>query len=77
MNEFANREYDCAPPADGQPCHCMYASELESQCKIAGRGVLANFSYHPERTGQWIGIMIAIIAAYRLLGLGALWWRRG
>ena len=62
VNEFSKRTYSC-----GTDCHCMYKSELESQCKIAGSGVLEIYGYKPGRTGQWVGILIAITAVYRLL----------
>ena len=52
VNEFADRVYDCAPGRDGQSCQCMYSTELEPHCKIAGKGVLASFGYRPERTGS-------------------------
>ncbi|KAL8946809.1 MAG: hypothetical protein Q9222_006847, partial [Ikaeria aurantiellina] len=63
VNEFAHRTYSC-----GDGCHCMYQTELASQCKIDGKGVLAQYGYHEDKTGEWVGILIAIIVVYRLLG---------
>lgn len=67
VNEFAERVFDCGPG-----CHCMYQSELASECKIAGTGVLESFGYATGRRGKWVGILIGIIAVYRLFGWIAL-----
>ncbi|PGH11181.1 hypothetical protein AJ79_05023 [Helicocarpus griseus UAMH5409] len=67
VNEFATRTFDCA-----EGCQCMYASELAPQCKIAGTGVLHEFGYATGRTGKWAGILVGIIAVYRLFGWAAL-----
>ena len=63
VNEFGHRNYDC-----GAGCQCMYQTELASQCKIDGRGVLKEYGYKNGNVGKWVGIMIGIIAVYRLLG---------
>ena len=63
VNEFEHRTYTC-----GSDCHCMYASELANQCKIAGTAVLKQYDYSTGKTGAWVGIMISIIVVYRLLG---------
>ena len=67
VNEFAHRTYSC-----GADCQCMYQTELASQCKIAGQGVLDQYGYKTGRTGEWVGILLAIILGYRLLGWIAL-----
>jgi hypothetical protein len=67
VNEFAERIYDC-----GTGCHCMYQTELESECKISGLGVLDHYGYKTGRTGEWVGILLAIVLGYRLLGWAAL-----
>lgn len=67
VNEFATRPYDCGPG-----CQCKYASELASECKIAGTAVLEEYGYATGRRGKWVGILIGIIAVYRLLGWIAL-----
>ena len=46
----------------------MYETELASQCKIAGKGVLAVYDYPTESTGKWVGILLAIVFGYRFLG---------
>ncbi|KAI9696339.1 MAG: hypothetical protein M1820_008181 [Bogoriella megaspora] len=71
VNEFRDRVYSC-----GEGCHCMYQSALEDQCKIDGKGVLVAYGYGVNSSGTWVGIMIGIIAAYRLLGLLVLYLRR-
>ena len=63
VNEFAFRTYEC-----DQGCNCMYDTGLASQCKIDGKGVLAQYGYKTGETGKWVGIMLGIIAVYRLLG---------
>ncbi|KAA8913437.1 hypothetical protein TRICI_003197 [Trichomonascus ciferrii] len=62
FNEMKTRVYDCGPS-----CECMYQSELADQCKIAGEAVLKSVGYGRDQTGMWVGILIAIIFAYRLL----------
>ena len=64
VNEFAHRTYSC-----GKGCHCMYDTALAPQCKIDGKGVLAEYGYKATgETGKWVGIMLGIIAVYRLFG---------
>lgn len=63
VNEFGYRTYDC-----GKGCHCMYQSALASQCKIDGKAVLEEYGYRTGDTGKWVGIMLAIIVVYRLMG---------
>ncbi|KAL8643537.1 MAG: hypothetical protein Q9226_008299 [Calogaya cf. arnoldii] len=63
VNEFAHRTYSC-----GEGCHCMYDTALASQCRIDGKGVLAQYGYKEGKTGEWVGILIAILVVYRLLG---------
>lgn len=63
VNEFADRTYSC-----DDACQCSY-STLGMQCRIPGISVLNRYGYPTNRQGQWIGILVSIIAAYRLLGL--------
>ncbi|KAL8816231.1 MAG: hypothetical protein Q9223_004726 [Gallowayella weberi] len=63
VNEFAHRTYSC-----GEECHCMYQTELASQCKIDGKGVLAQYGYKEGKTGEWVGILLGILVVYRFLG---------
>ncbi|TLD38185.1 putative ABC transporter [Venturia nashicola] len=65
VNEFKGREYQCGPK-----CECEYVTELAPQCKIDGQGVIdLVFGYNTHSQVKWVGIMIAIIAGYRLFGL--------
>ncbi|KIW78305.1 hypothetical protein Z517_08140 [Fonsecaea pedrosoi CBS 271.37] len=49
---------------------CMYPSDLSSSGKIRGTAVLEayRYSWSSDAVGEWIGIMFAIILAYRVLG---------
>ncbi len=67
VNEFENRTFDCAGSAQSG-YQCMYQSDLASVGKIRGTAILDAFNYHTGLEGQWIGIMIGIIAGYRILG---------
>lgn len=71
VNEFGYRTYDCA-----EGCNCMYQTGLASQCKIDGKGVLAQYGYKTGNMGKWVGIMLAIILVYRLFGWAVTWFRR-
>merc|ERR1712230_42344 len=71
VNEFADRTYSC-----GEGCHCMYQTELASECRISGIGVLDEYGYKTGRTGQWVGILLGIVVGYRLLGLLAMYVRK-
>ena len=72
VNEFSQRSYSCGPP----PCNCIYQTELASQCRIAGQGVLDTYGYKTGKTGEWVGILLAIVLGYRLLGYFVLWIRK-
>lgn len=63
VNEFGKRVYTC-----GSDCQCSYPSDLADQCLIDGKAVVASYGYSTDKMGQWVGIMIAIITGYRLLG---------
>ncbi|CAI7657280.1 unnamed protein product [Penicillium pancosmium] len=67
VNEFSDRIYTC-----GTGCHCMYNTDLADQCQIRGTGVLETYGYATGRTGKWVGILVGIIAVYRLFGWIAL-----
>jgi hypothetical protein len=54
----------------------MYTTDLADQCLIRGTAVLESYGYATGRTGKWAGILIGIIAVYRLLGWIALYLRR-
>jgi hypothetical protein len=67
VNEFGKRTYSC-----GSDCQCMYQTELADQCRIDGKAVLKVYGYSTDKVGEWVGILIAIIAGYRLLGWAVL-----
>jgi hypothetical protein len=71
VNEFKGRQYHCGPK-----CECEYVTELAPQCKIDGQGVIDLFGYNTHSQGMWVGIMIAIIAGYRLFGLLVMYLKR-
>lgn len=71
VNEFAKRNYSCGPS-----CQCMYKTDLAPKCMIRGTGVLEMYGYATGREGKWVGILIGIIAVYRLFGWIALVLRR-
>lgn len=71
VNEFGHRVYECAKLADGK-YQCIYPSVLNPVGKILGKDVLKMFSIETGLEGEWFGIMIGIIAGYRLLAYLAL-----
>ncbi|KAJ5777572.1 hypothetical protein N7520_000818 [Penicillium odoratum] len=71
VNEFSERTYSC-----GTGCQCLYDTDLASKCQIRGTAVLETYGYATGRTGKWVGILIGIIAVYRLFGWIALQLRR-
>lgn len=75
VNEFKDRSYACKELAGGG-CYCMYPSDLQDQCQIDGIAVLQQYDYPLDRERKWVGIMIAIIAVYRLLGWAVTWFRK-
>jgi hypothetical protein len=70
VNQFRSTIWDCAISSDSNKYQCMYPSDLQSQGKIRGTAVLDayKYSWSDDKIGQWIGIMFAIILAYRILG---------
>lgn len=60
FNQFKGSVFLC-----GKGCHCMYPSELESQCKIAGSAVLKAVGYGRRNDGLWVGIMIVLVFVLR------------
>ncbi|CAI7570960.1 unnamed protein product [Penicillium glandicola] len=71
VNEFSERNYSC-----GADCRCMWSTNLEDQCLIRGTGVLESYGYSTGKTGKGVGILVGIIAGYRVLGWIALYLRR-
>ncbi|RYP63670.1 hypothetical protein DL771_009158 [Monosporascus sp. 5C6A] len=71
VNEFGTRVYECAAAAGGevgqqQQCACMWQTELADRCQIAGQGVLDQYGYEPGHMGRNVGIMLGIVAGYRI-----------
>ncbi|KUJ23016.1 P-loop containing nucleoside triphosphate hydrolase protein [Mollisia scopiformis] len=71
VNEFAYRNYTC-----GSDCQCMFQTDLSSECLVPGQAVLDQYDYHTGNTGKWVGILLAIVLGYRLLGWLVLWARK-
>ncbi|KAF2870169.1 ATP-binding cassette transporter-like protein [Massariosphaeria phaeospora] len=71
VNEFGKRTYSC-----GDGCNCMYVSELQDQCRIDGKAVLASYGYDTQNVGKYVGYMLVIILGYRLLGWLVLYLKR-
>lgn len=71
VNEFKHRVYSCARNADGS-FYCNYQSPLNSEGKIGGAAVLESFNIALDQMGTWGGIIVGIIAGYRVLGYIAL-----
>lgn len=71
VNEFSGRSYWC-----GDGCRCMYETELAAECRIDGQGVLDQFGYRDGYLGKNVGIMIGIIAGYRLVAWLVLMWKK-
>jgi energy-coupling factor transporter ATP-binding protein EcfA2/ABC-type multidrug transport system permease subunit len=63
LSQFSGATYSC-----GDNCSCVYASDLASQCQIAGEVILDRYGF--KETGQFgrnVGIVIAITIGYRLV----------
>lgn len=71
VNEFEHRQYRCAKGSGGQP-QCSYPSDLNAEGRFRGTDVLAQFGISTGMEGTWIGIMVGIIAGYRILAYVAL-----
>ncbi|KAH8789368.1 P-loop containing nucleoside triphosphate hydrolase protein [Hyaloscypha finlandica] len=71
VNEFAARVYSC-----GSSCQCMFQTHMVDQCSFSGLAVLEQYGYKVGRTGEWVGILLAIVLGLRFLGWSALWVRK-
>lgn len=67
FNEFTGRVYDC-----DASCHCLYVSELASQCKIDGDAVLESLGYGSAQKGLCIGMMFVMIFVFRFFAYAIL-----
>ena len=75
VNEMKDREYACAKLPEGG-YQCAYAGEMNSEGKILGGDVLRQFKIEEGLEGTWLGIMIGIIAGYRLLAFLVLYLKK-
>ena len=71
VNEFKERVYSCAKTVSDS-YYCMYSSDLNSVGKIRGSAVLESFRIGQGHEKEWGGLIIAIIAGYRILAYLAL-----
>lgn len=71
VNEFQHRVYRCSKTSQGQ-FQCNYPSDLNSDGKFRGTDVLRQLSITTGLEGTWVGIMVGIIAGYRVLAYLAL-----
>ncbi|KAF2854342.1 ATP-binding cassette transporter-like protein [Plenodomus tracheiphilus IPT5] len=67
VNEFGKRNYACEV-VEGGGCQCMYPSGLQDQCLVEGKAVLGRYGYNTENMGRYVGYMLLIVFAYRVLG---------
>ncbi|OAA65760.1 ATP-binding cassette sub-family G member 5 [Niveomyces insectorum RCEF 264] len=79
VNEFKARDFTCAPAPGGSGgggggggYQCMYAGDRNAEGIIQGTDVLRAFNIETGLEGEWIGISVGIIVAYRLLAYLAL-----
>jgi len=66
VNEFKERIYSCSETGPGS-YYCMYSSDLNSVGEIRGSAVLESFRIGLGHEKEWVGLIIAIIAGYRIL----------
>ncbi|KAF2861199.1 putative ABC transporter [Piedraia hortae CBS 480.64] len=76
QNEFRHRNYQCTARTSSGDCRCSYPADPSNPCQVNGTTVLKRYGFEKQSTGHWIGVLIAIIAAYRLLGWLVLYFRR-
>ena len=65
VNQFKHTTYDC--DHHGEEVQCMYVSDLQPEGRIRGSAVVDFYDFDGD-VAQWLGIMIAIIVVYRILG---------
>ena len=71
VNEFKYREYTCQEASANQYT-CSYPSDLNSVGRFRGTDVLQQYGIGTGLQGTWLGIMVGIIAGYRILAYVAL-----
>ena len=65
VNQFKHTTYRCGD--NGGEVQCMYVSDLQSEGRIRGSAVVDSYNFDGD-VAQWLGIMVAIIVVYRILG---------
>jgi hypothetical protein len=75
VNEFSGRDYSCEVLDEGG-CRCLYPSALQDRCMIEGKAVLGVYGYEVGNVGKYVGFMLAITLAYRVLGWLVLYLRK-
>jgi hypothetical protein len=68
VNQFTSTSYRCS--GSGESVQCMFPSNLEAEGRIRGTAVLDAYhiSHGSGKVGEWVGILVSIIVAYRILG---------
>lgn len=78
-NEVGYLDYECAtvPGIDGAPdtCNCLAVTSLADQCLVSGQEYIETQIGINGTQGLYIGVIIAIILAMRLISWALLWWR--
>ena len=65
VNQFKQTTYRC-DRIDGR-WQCVYQSDLQDQGRIRGSAVIDAYNFDGS-VAEWLGIMVAIIVVYRILG---------
>lgn len=65
VNQFKHTTYRCDRIAN--QWQCMYPSDLQDQSRIRGSAVIDAYNFDGD-VAEWLGIMVAIIVGYRILG---------
>lgn len=65
VNQFRHTTYRC--DHQGEEVQCMYISDLQPEGRIRGSAVVDSYNFDGD-VAQWLGIMVAIIVVYRILG---------
>lgn len=74
VNEFADRVYSC--PKVGDQYDCIYNTPLSRDGFVPGTALLDTYGYKTGRTGEYVGILLAIVFVYRALAWFVLYIRR-
>ncbi|KAM0751869.1 P-loop containing nucleoside triphosphate hydrolase protein [Meredithblackwellia eburnea MCA 4105] len=74
QNDLVGLSFPCSTSSTGT-CQCSFASSLiaKGQCAVAGIDVVRDIGFGGTKTGEYIGILIAVLVVYRMLLLGLLY----